>query len=796
MDKKSNEDIEGPKLDTLPAPTSFHIPDTLPLLTLRDVIPFPSAMLPLRITSSSEKMLIEDCSKSHRLVALLTEKPETLKDGKETDKKVTFSIGCIGRILQVQPDPEGGLNVFIQAIKRFFSGGIMRESPYPVVKVLLLEEPKHDPKEIEPIMLAIKNQTDEILKNTPNVPEEARLFIQNIEDPVFLTAVVATNLRLKVEERQEILEMPDLKSRMLKLVEKLQYQLELVRASSKIREDVQKTIEKSQKEYFLRQQLKAIQKELGEVEGVEQEVKEYKEKIENLKASEETKKELLKEVNRLSRMNEHSPEYHVIISYLDTVLDLPWGIFTEDRLDLQEAEKILNEDHYGLEKVKKRILEYLAVRKLKPNAHGPILCFQGPPGVGKTSLGHSIARALGRKFIRVALGGVHDEAEIRGHRKTYIGAMPGRIMMGIRKVGSQNPVFMLDEIDKLGSDFRGDPSSALLEVLDPEQNHSFVDNYINVPFDLSKVLFIATANELDPIPWALRDRLEVLHLPGYTLEEKIEIAKRYLIPKQIREHGLTSKNIVIKKDALAKIITSYTRESGVRNLEREIANICRGVARKIANNEIVKEVIAKTNLKDYLGPERIYEDFVTRTKIPGVAIGLAWTPTGGDILFIESTSMPGKGNLILTGQLGDVMKESAQIALSYVRSCAKKLSITEETLFKEDIHIHVPAGATPKDGPSAGITILTSLVSLLTKRCVPHNLAMTGEITLRGNILAVGGIKEKILAASRAGIKKVILPERNKNDLEEIPKDILKKMNIYLVSTISEAIKIALKINL
>lgn len=796
MEEKEKEKSENKSFEALPAPTAFHVPDTLPLLTLQDIVAFPSAMLPLHITSPSEKMLIEDCSKSHRLVALLTEKPESLKENKEPSKKALYSIGCIGRILQVQPAPDGGLNVFIQAIKRFFSGGIMRESPYPVVKVLLLEEAQYDPKEIEPILLAIKNQTDEILRNTPNVPEEARIFIQNIEDPVFLTAVVATNLKLKVEERQEILEMPDLKSRMLKLVEKLQYQLELVRASSKIREDVQKTIEKSQKEYFLRQQLKAIQKELGEGEGIEQEVKEYREKIENLKAPEETKKELLREVNRLSRMNEHSPEYHVIVSYLDTVLDLPWGVFTEDRLDLQEAEKILNEDHYGLEKVKQRILEYLAVRKLKPNAHGPILCFQGPPGVGKTSLGQSIARALGRKFIRVALGGVHDEAEIRGHRKTYIGAMPGRIMMGIRKVGSQNPVFMLDEIDKLGSDFRGDPSSALLEVLDPEQNHSFVDNYINVPFDLSKVLFIATANELEPIPWALRDRLEVLHLPGYTLEEKVEIAKRYLIPKQVREHGLTSKNISIKKDALVKIITSYTRESGVRNLEREIANICRGVARKVANNEIVKEVITKSNLKDYLGPEKIYEDFITRTKTPGVAIGLAWTPTGGDILFIESTSMPGKGNLILTGQLGDVMKESAQIALSLVRSCAKKLSLPEDIFFKEDIHIHVPAGAIPKDGPSAGITILTSLVSLLTKKCVPHNLAMTGEITLRGNVLAVGGIKEKILAAARAGIKSVILPERNKNDLEEIPKDVLKKIKIHLVSNISEVLKIALKISL
>ncbi len=798
MEDKNKKNVEISTLESLPAPTAFHIPDTLPLLILHEVVPFPSAMLPLHITSPSEKMLIEDCSKSHRLVALLTEKPvDSKEEGKkegDINTKNLYSIGCIGRILQVHSTPDGGLNVFIQAIKRFFSGGIMRESPYPVVKVLLLEEPQYDPREIEPILLALKNQTDEILKNTPNVPEEARLFIQNIEDPVLFTAIVATNIKMKIEERQEILEMPDLKSRMLKLAEKLQYQLELVLASTKIREDVQKTIEKSQKEYFLRQQLKAIQKELGEAEGIEQEVKEYREKIEALKAPDETKKELLREVNRLSRMNQHSPEYHVIVSYLDTVLDLPWGIYTEDRLDLREAERILNEDHYGLEKVKKRILEYLAVRKLKPNAHGPILCFQGPPGVGKTSLGQSIARALGRKFVRVALGGVHDEAEIRGHRKTYIGAMPGRIIMGIRKAGSQNPVFMLDEIDKLGSDFRGDPSSALLEVLDPEQNHSFVDNYINVPFDLSKVLFIATANELEPIPWALRDRLEILHLPGYILEEKIEIAKRYLIPKQIREHGLTPKNLSIRKNALIKIITSYTRESGVRNLEREIANICRGVAKKVATNELEREVITVSNLKEYLGPEKIYEDFITRTKIPGVAIGLAWTPTGGDILFIESTSMPGKGKLILTGQLGDVMRESAQIALSYIRSYAKKLGISEDVFLNEDIHIHIPAGAIPKDGPSAGITILTSLVSLFTKKCVPHNLAMTGEITLRGNVLPVGGIKEKILAGSRAGIKLIILPERNKNDLEEIPEDVLKKMKIHLVSNINEVLRIALKI--
>ncbi|HOV33284.1 MAG TPA: endopeptidase La [Candidatus Hydrogenedens sp.] len=793
--KDNNHEQNNLTNGTLPVPTTFDIPDTLPLLILEDIVAFPMAMIPIHVTSSKEKMLIEDVSKSHRLVALLTVRPE--KENQSTKSQFsTYSIGCIGRILQVHNVPDGSLNVLIQATQRFFSGGIMRESPYPIVKVLLIEEPEINIKEIEPVALAIKTQMEELVKNNPNIPEGAASFLSSIEDPVFLLALVATNIRLKVEERQEILETPDLKSRMLKLVEKLQYQVEVAQASTKIREDVQKTIEKSQKEFFLREQLKAIQKELGDTEGKEHEISEYKQKIEALKTPEETKKELVRELNRLSYMNEQSPEYHVIISYLDTVLELPWGMLTEDRLDLNEADKILNEDHYGLDKVKKRILEYLAVRKLKPDTHGPILCFQGPPGVGKTSLGQSIARSLGRKFVRVALGGIHDEAEIRGHRRTYIGAMPGRIISGIRKAGSQNPVFMLDEIDKLGADFRGDPSSALLEVLDPAQNHSFVDNYIGVPFDLSHVLFIATANDLEPIPWALRDRMEVLTLPGYTLEEKIEIAKRYLIPRQIEAHGLKRKHLSIRKDALEKIISNYTRESGVRNLEREIANICRRVAKQVALNNNEKAIITKENLKEYLGPERVYNDFISRTKIPGVVIGLAWTPTGGDILFIEVTSMPGKGNLLLTGQLGDVMKESAQIGLSYLRSIAPKLNISNEVFSNNDIHIHVPSGAVPKDGPSAGVTILTALTSLLAKRCVPHDLAMTGEITLSGSVLPVGGIKEKVLAGARAGIKQIILPQKNKDDLEEVPVTVQRKIKFHWVSHVNEVLKIALGIDI
>ncbi len=795
LNKDDNHEQSSLTNGTLPVPTTFDIPDTLPLLILEDIVAFPMAMIPIHITTSAEKMLIEDISKSHRLVALLTAKPE--KENQTTKSQYnTYSIGCIGRILQVHNIPDGSLNVLIQATRRFFSGGIMRESPYPIVKVLLIEEPEINMKEIEPVALAIKTQMEELVKNNPNVPEGAASFLNSIEDPVFLLAIVATNIRLKIEERQEILEMPDLKSRMLKLAERLQYQVELAQASTKIREDVQKTIEKSQKEFFLRQQLKAIQKELGDTEGQEQEISEYKQKIEALKATEETKKELLRELNRLSYMNEQSPEYHVIISYLDTVLELPWGILTEDRLDLNEAEQILNKDHYGLDKVKKRILEYLAVRKLKPDTHGPILCFQGPPGVGKTSLGQSIARALGRKFVRVALGGIHDEAEIRGHRRTYIGAMPGKIISGIRKASSQNPVFMLDEIDKLGTDFRGDPSSALLEVLDPAQNHSFVDNYIGVPFDLSRVLFIATANDLEPIPWALRDRMEVLTLPGYTIEEKVEIAKRYLIPRQIESHGLKRKHVSIRKDALEKIISNYTRESGVRNLEREIANICRRVAKQVASNNNEKAIITKENLKEYLGPEKVYNDFISRTKIPGVVIGLAWTPTGGDILFIEVTSMPGKGNLLLTGQLGDVMKESAQIGLSYLRSIAPRLNISNEMFSSNDIHIHVPSGAVPKDGPSAGVTILTALTSLLTKRCVPHDLAMTGEITLSGTVLPVGGIKEKVLAGARAGIRQIVLPQKNKDDLEEVPMSIQKKIKFHWVSHVNEVLNIALGIDI
>ena len=573
----------------------------------------------------------------------------------------------------------------------------------------------------------------------------------------------------------------------------LQRELEIMELSSKLHENVKSAFDKGQREFFLRQQLRAIQEELGEGESGNTDAEAYRKRVEALEVSGEVRKELLREVDRLARLHDSSSDYHVILTYLDTALELPWNKFTRDRLDIRRAGAILDEDHYGLEPVKKRILEYLAVRKLKPDAHGPILCFLGPPGVGKTSLGKSIARALGREFGRMALGGMRDEAEIRGHRRTYVGAMPGRIIQMARKVQTINPVIMLDELDKLGSDFRGDPSSALLEVLDPAQNNTFTDNYLNLPFDLSKFLFIATANVGDTIPWALRDRMEIIEIAGYTQEEKFEIAKRYLVPRQLEAHGLTSAQLKFSPAALRKIIGAYTREAGVRNLEREIGHVCRGCARKFAARRKKPIRIAVECLREHLGPEKVRYDMAERTRLPGVVIGLAWTAVGGDILFIEATRMPGKGDLILTGQLGDVMKESARAAHSYLRANAARFGIGDEAFTEFDLHVHVPAGATPKDGPSAGVAMLTAMCSLLIGKRVKPALAMTGEITLRGMVLPVGGIKEKVLAASRAKVKEVILPEACRAMFEEdVPENVRKKLKVRFVSRMHEALAIAL----
>jgi ATP-dependent Lon protease len=616
---------------------------------------------------------------------------------------------------------------------------------------------------------------------------------KSITEAGTLADLIASIINAPIEEKQKILDSIDIKTRLKELTRMVNHQKEVLELGNKIQTKVKDDIDKSQREYYLRQQLKAIKQELGEADENAVETEEYRKKVEEKNLPEEAKKEALRELERLSRMNPASAEYTVSSTYLDWITALPWNESTPDNLDIKKAREVLDEDHYGLAKAKKRIIEYLSVRKLKPDSKGPILCFVGPPGTGKTSLGTSIARALERKFVRISLGGVHDEAEIRGHRRTYIGALPGRIIQGLRRAESNNPVFMLDEIDKVGSDFRGDPSSALLEVLDPQQNNSFSDHYLDVPFDLSHVMFITTANILDTIPPALLDRLEVIELTGYTQEEKVKIAERYLIPRQLKENGLTAEQLKITTAALNNVISGYTREAGVRNLEREIANICRGVAAEIAEGKIKTKAVTLKDLHKYLGAVRIVTDIDARIAKPGIAIGLAWTPVGGDMLFIEATAMRGKKSLTLTGQLGDVMKESAAAALSFIRTNAKALGVPANFFEDLDIHIHVPAGAIPKDGPSAGVTMLTALTSLLTNRKVKKNLAMTGEITLRGAVLPVGGIKEKVLAAYRAGIKTIILPAWNKKDLEDIPPSVQKSIKFHFVGDMMEVLKLALE---
>jgi len=632
-----------------------------------------------------------------------------------------------------------------------------------------------------------------VVSLVPQLPDELQVVVVNTSNPDKLADLVASNLNLTLEEKQEILEAVDVKKRLKRLTVYVNRELEVLEMGSKIQDKVQTELGKNQREYFLREQLRAIQKELGMGDERSAEIEELREKIAEAQLPEEADKEAMRELDRLSKMQPGAAEYTVARTYLDWMVALPWAKATEDNLDINKAGQVLDEDHYDLIKVKERILEYLAVRKLKADTKGPILCFVGPPGVGKTSLGRSIARAMGRSFIRISLGGVHDEAEIRGHRRTYIGALPGRIIQGIKNAGHNNPIFMLDEVDKIGQDFRGDPSSALLEVLDPEQNFSFTDHYLDVPFDLSRVMFITTANVLDTVPSALRDRLEVLELPGYIEEEKLQIAVTYLVPRQIGENGLRKKDIKFTRPALTRIIRDYTREAGVRNLERKIATVCRKMAKKVAAGEGGPFTITPETVVELLGPPRFYSEVAERTNEPGVAVGLAWTPTGGDLLFIEATQMSGTKGLMLTGQLGDVMKESAQAGLSWIRAHARELGIEGDFFEKNDLHIHVPAGAIPKDGPSAGVTIATALISLIQKRPVRSDIAMTGEITLRGKVLPVGGIKEKVLAARRAGIRKVILPAKNRDDLEEIPDHAKKEMTFYFVDTVAEVLELALR---
>ncbi len=763
--------------------------EELAILPLKNGVVYPNAMMPITIGQERSIKLVDDALVKEKIIGIVSVKNADIEVPNPED---LYTMGCSAHILKMMKLPENHMSVLVQGQSRIHIKEYTQTLPYLKAKIDIIKEEFEKEVETEALMVSIKNLFQKAVELSPHIPAEVGILVMNMDNPGTLADLIASNFNISVGEKQEILEILDIKKRLEKVVSILNKELHVLELGSKIQGELKKEMDKNQREYYLREQLKAIQRELGEEDERTVEVTELKEKIEKSKMPKEVNEVAQKELDRLSKMPPAAAEYTVSRTYLDWLIEVPWSVATEDNLDIDEAQKVLDEDHYGLEKVKKRILEYLAVRKLKADMKGPILCFVGPPGTGKTSLGKSIARALGRKFIRLSLGGVRDEAEIRGHRRTYVGALPGRIIQGIKKAGSHNPVFMLDEIDKLGMDFRGDPSSALLEVLDPEQNFSFSDHYLEVPFDLSNVMFITTANILDTIPPALRDRMEILELPGYTEEEKLMIAQKYLVSRQLEAHGLTSENLNFEDDAVKAIISDYTREAGLRNLEREIATICRGVAKEYAQGKKEAVVVNKERLHSFLGPIKFFSEIAERTSVPGVATGLAWTPTGGDIIFIEATKMKGKKSLALTGSLGDVMKESAQAALSYIRSNSKDLSVPEDFFEENDIHLHVPAGAIPKDGPSAGVTMFAALTSLLTDRPVRSDIAMTGEITLRGLVLPVGGIKEKVLAAKRAGLNRIILPKKNENNLEEIPENVKKGMKFYFIEKMDQVIEHAL----
>jgi ATP-dependent Lon protease len=772
-----------------PEISADKIPEILPILPLFDAALYPKMVLPLVVMQPESIQLVDEAMSKDRLIGLVVAKKPVEENMKARDN--LNAVGTVALILKMAKTEDNKLQLLAQGLGRFEVIKYVQEKPYLKASVKHMKDIETKDKEIDALMSNMIGQFSRVAELSPGLPQEIVMMAKSIQEPGILADMISSTINTSLEEKQRVLEIYDIKKRLKEVTRLLNYQLEILELGSKIQSQVKGDMDKRQREYFLREQLKAIKEELGEKDEAAVEIEDYKAKIEGKNLPDEARKEAERELNRLSRMHPSSAEYTVASTYLDWLTALPWHDSTEDNMDIKKARKILDQDHFGLDKAKQRIIEYLAVRKLKPESKGPILCFVGPPGTGKTSLGRSIANALGRKFFRISLGGVRDEAEIRGHRRTYIGALPGRIIQGIRRSESNNPVFMLDEIDKVGSDFRGDPSSALLEVLDPEQNFSFSDHYLDVPFDLSKVMFITTANILDTIPPALQDRMEVLKLVGYTLEEKVKIAIRYLIPRQRDAHGLKAGQIKFTKGAIKHIISGYTREAGLRNLEREIANICRGVAAGIAEEKIKSVTINVENISGYLGPVRLTHEGKARTSIPGVATGLAWTQTGGELLFVEATSMRGNKGLTLTGQLGDVMKESATAALSFIRSNAALIGVPDDYFEKHDIHIHVPAGAIPKDGPSAGVTMLTALASLLTNRTVRKDLAMTGEITLRGQVLPIGGLKEKVLAAHRAGIKTIIIPKLNEKDLYDISEEIQKKIDFKPVERMQDVLKIA-----
>jgi ATP-dependent Lon protease len=765
-------------------------PGALMMLPLRQTVLFPSTVMPLVVGRAPSLQVVEEAVRQQIQIGFVAQRDPSIEVPRPEQ---LYSVGTAADVLRMYSLPDGQRQIIIQGRQRFEIAEIISSDPFLIARVTRIEENTPQSKEFQARIINLRQEAGKALGLLPEPMIELKATIERIDDPLALIDIIASTLDLSLDEKQELLATLDPEQRAQKVAEKLARQISLLELSKKIGDQTKQSLDQAQRQYFLREQLKAIQKELGEDTGEKVEVEELRKKIADAKMPPQVETEVLRELSRFERMPEMAAERSMVRTYLDWMVELPWSVSSEEQIDLPRAREILDADHYDLERVKKRIVEFLAVRKLKPDGKSPILCFVGPPGVGKTSLGQSIARAMNRKFVRQSLGGVHDEADIRGHRRTYIGALPGNIIQGIRKAGTNNPVFMLDEIDKLGASFHGDPSAALLEVLDPAQNTSFQDHYLGVDFDLSRVLFIATANVLDTIPGPLRDRMEILQLSGYIEEDKVAIATHYLIPRQITENGLSDGQISFSSEAIQEIIQGYTREAGVRQLEREIGTVCRGVATRVA--EGLKEPISidRDSVRAYLGPPKFFNDIALRTSLPGVATGLAWTPVGGDILFIEATKMAGEGRLQLTGQLGEVMKESAQAALSLVKSRAESLGIAAEQLRKQDIHIHIPAGAIPKDGPSAGVTLFVALVSLLLGQRVRKDVAMTGEISLRGLVLPVGGIKEKVLAAKRAGIATVLLPALNKRDMEEIPPLALEGIHFEFLNTVDEAMEHALE---
>ena len=769
-----------------------EVPESLPVLPLKNTVLFPGVVIPITVGRDRSLQLVKEAYDSDKTIGIVTQKDAEEEHPNPDD---LYHVGTVAQILKLIKMPDGSRSIVIQGKNLMQINAFTQEEPFFRAEVEAYPNVQDMGElELDAAIRSVKETATQIVNKSPNLPSESATAIQNISSPNFLLSFISSNLNITIAEKQGLLEIQSFSERLQKVIDHLEKELQVLSLSEEIRSKVKSGIDEQQRDFYLRQQMKAIQEELGE-DGEQQEVEKLRARAEERKEyfPENVWKTINKELDRLQRTPQQAPNHGMIMSYVETLIDLPWNYFTEDKLELKNAREILDEDHYGLEKVKKRIIEYLAVLKLKKDMKAPILCFYGPPGVGKTSLGKSIARAVNREFSRISLGGLRDEAEIRGHRRTYIGALPGRIMQNMKKCGSSNPVMMLDEIDKVGADFRGDPTSALLELLDPEQNNSFYDNYLELEYDLSKVLFIATANNLESIPAPLRDRMEIIPISGYTLEEKSEIAKKYLIPRQMTENGLKNKNISFKEPAIHAIIDGYTRESGVRNLSREVGAVCRNVASQIAAEEIKSRTINTDAVQDILGKRKFFSDVVERTTVPGVATGLAWTPYGGDILFIEASVSPGSGKINITGQLGDVMKESAQLALSYLKTISEQLDIPDSAFTEWDLHIHVPAGSVPKDGPSAGVALLTAIASIFSQRKVKNTVAMTGEITLRGAVLPVGGIKEKVLAARRAGIKTVLLPAKNEKDVDEIEPETIEGLEFTYLDRMEKLLSIVLE---